>query len=103
VADSTPGTGVPGESAVTPRVFALSLNRGIPHQEIPPEFLRARLEREPDPGRAVEIAPGVRITLMGTGDILLPDGEACYGARIAVWADPVTTHQRGEGTSSGGD
>lgn len=70
-----------------PRVFAFSLERRIPHQEIPLSFLGQCHERMPNPDRALEIAPGVRIALMGTGDILLPDGDVCRGARIAVWAD----------------
>jgi hypothetical protein len=73
--------------ASDPRVFAFSLERRIPHQEIPLSWLDARFERMPDPDRAIEVAPGIRIALMGTGDILLPDGDVCRGARIAVWAE----------------
>jgi hypothetical protein len=73
--------------ASDPRVFAFSLERRVPSQEIPLSWLGQRYERLPDRARALEVAPGVRIALMGTGDILLPDGDCCRGARIAVWTD----------------
>lgn len=44
---------------------------------------------EAHPEWAVEVAPGVRVALCGTGDCLLPDGTAGYGATVAVWTDPA--------------
>lgn len=70
---------------IEPRVFALCGNRS---QEIPLRFLRQRRENMPGPGYAadaIEIAPGVKVRLLYTGDVLLPDGDVVYGAKIAVW------------------
>jgi hypothetical protein len=68
-----------------PRVFLLStLQRRC--QEIPLDYARSRRE-VPDPDSATEIAPGVRVALIGTGDFLLPSGAVAWGAQIVVWAD----------------
>lgn len=58
---------------------------------------------------AQEIAPGVRVTVLGTGDCLLPDGQVRSGAQIAVWreadGDRLMRRLRGfnvEGLENGG-
>lgn len=70
-----------------PRVFFLR-NRG--GEEVPLGYLRQRGGHGiPEAESAAEVAPGVRIALMGTGDFLLPDsGGVGWGALVAVWAEP---------------
>lgn len=74
-----------------PRMFVLSSRS----REVPLDWLRKRGEREPDPSKAIRIAPGVRIRVMGWGDHLVPapnpEGfEVVVGAMVAVWAaDPL--------------
>lgn len=64
-----------------PRIFLLS---GRATQEIPLSWL------QPDPEHAIEVAPGVRVALMGCGDTILPGDVTAWGAQVAVWAEPGT-------------
>lgn len=67
-----------------PRLFFLSLApRSTPSQELPPGWRGL----EADSSFAVEIAPGVRVAPLGTGDFMLPDRTVAWGAGIAVWAE----------------
>lgn len=67
-----------------PQLFFLSLApRSVPDQEVPPGWRNW----EADAGRAFEVAPGVRVALLGTGDFTLPCGTIGRGAGIAVWTD----------------
>lgn len=70
---------------MTPRLFFLSLApRGTPSRELPTGW---RDLDAGDPTFAVEVAPGVRVALLGTGDFILPDGALERGAGIAVWTE----------------
>jgi hypothetical protein len=71
-----------------PRLFFLSLApRGTPSQELPPGWRGF----EADSSFAVEIAPGVRVAPLGTGDFMLPGSVVGRGAGIAVWAESPDT------------
>lgn len=76
-----------------PRLFFLSLSPGsAPSQELPPGW-RGLV---PLTVSAVEIAPGVRVAPLGTGDFMLPDRTVGYGAGIGVWtAGPATGETKG--------
>lgn len=70
-----------------PRLFFLSLApRSVPPREIPVGW-RQWQPGEDHEATAFGAAPGARVALLGTGDILLPDGAVGRGAVIAVWAD----------------
>lgn len=79
---------------VTYRVFHLPLT-SEPPQEIPVEWLQLRgwLDAENVHllrGKAIEIAPGVRAAVLGTGHYILPggpDGKVHAGAKIIVWTE----------------
>jgi hypothetical protein len=62
-----------------PRLFYL----GRKPCELPPGWRGIEATEE----WAIEVAPGVRVSLTGTGDFLLPDGRVAWGAGIAVWTD----------------
>lgn len=73
--ESAPGQASAGQAA---RLFYL----GRQPCELPPGWRRTEAHGE----WAIEVAPGVRVSLTGTGDFILPDGRTVWGAGIAVWA-----------------
>jgi hypothetical protein len=84
MADPIPGNGEVQPLMPEPCLFFLSLApRGTPSQELPPGWRGF----EADSSFAVEIAPGVRVAPLGTGDFMLPGGIVGRGAGIAVWAE----------------
>src|ERR1700729_1821351 len=69
-----------------PRMFFLPQSVSHPSRELPPGW------REFEPGReSAEITPGVRVSLVRTGELILPDGSVDRGAVIAVWAEAEAT------------
>ncbi len=64
-------------SDVQPRIFML----GSPGWE-------ESLEYPAYEGRAVELAPGIRVFLLSTGGGIGPEGQVSFGAHVAVWHDP---------------
>jgi hypothetical protein len=59
--------------------------------ECSPEEFRLRTGEDLDDmdtrwrDRSIEVAPGVLVALLGTGDTIAPDGQVKWGARILVW------------------
>jgi hypothetical protein len=66
-----------------PRLFYL----GRKPCELPPGWRGTEAAEE----WAIEVAPGVRVSLTGTGDFILPDGQVAWGAGIAVWTAETST------------
>ena len=69
-----------------PRIFML----GVPGWEESLEYYERRHGEPVDPsyeGRAVELAPGIRVFLLSTGGGIGPDGQVSFGAHVAVWDD----------------
>lgn len=90
ILDGTPGgatpttTGEGGCPVRDPHLFFLSIApRSVPSRELPHGWRGL----EADPAFAVEIASGVRIAPLGTGDFMLPGGTVGRGAGIAVWTE----------------
>lgn len=75
------------DAAGEPRLWFLSLApAGEPSREIPLDWWLARGRGRPPLEFAVELGrPGMRVTVMGTGDFSLPGGAAGYGTVIAAW------------------
>jgi hypothetical protein len=68
------------------RLLFLSQSPGrVPDQEIPDDWARDVLGRAPGEPRGTQVAPGVRVALLGTGDFILPGDAIGGGALIAVW------------------
>jgi len=67
-----------------PRLFFLSLApKSVPDQEVPSGWCGWGA----DARHAFEVAPGVRVALIGTGGFILPGGVTGNGAAVAVWAE----------------
>jgi hypothetical protein len=67
---------------------------GVNGREIPRSFLESRHELDPEKvslarERSVEVAPGVKVGLLGIGDYMQPDGSPHWAARVLVWRDEV--------------
>lgn len=77
-----------------PRILFLSLASPPPSQEVPADWLRRRGTEIPGPGDDTAGVLGVRVALMGTGDVLLPGGETGRGALLAFWPqeDPLNEY-----------
>lgn len=75
-----------------PRFYQIPSNTELPREWIESrgylgeEYERTEITRDLR-DRAMEIAPGIFVVLMGTGGSILPDGQAARGATIAVWTE----------------
>lgn len=83
-----------------PRAFLLSRKP----VEVPFSWLVQQGKEIPEPEGAIEVAPGVRVALLGCGDLYMPDGTTRAGALVVAWQDEAVTDwgvrsDREDGTS----
>ena len=81
----------PAATAPASRVFRISRHSW----EVTPDELERRWTAGYGPvddikPLAVEVAPGIKVALMSTGDGIAPDGQVHRGAQIAVWTSAAS-------------
>ena len=64
-------------------IFLSSAPLSVPDQQVPPGWCGWGADRN----RAFEVAPGIRIALIATGNLIVPGGTVAQGAGIAVWTE----------------